>query len=128
MLTRREYAASLGLAKPNSRGRLSLEAHAAIEAAEANGMQFKDSKPAAKPKPEPVKVTPAPTPLSLPRPSAPIRNARAFVATLHDGQVIEFGTCGRCKNHVSWCKCANGPQPPAWVADEVDSWVEVPKG
>lgn len=41
MQTRREYAISLGLATPG-RGRLSKEAHNAINEAIANGMRFKD--------------------------------------------------------------------------------------
>ena len=43
MQTMREYAASKGLAKAGARGRLSREAHAAIQEAIANGMTFKDS-------------------------------------------------------------------------------------
>lgn len=43
MTTRRAYAASLGLAKADGRGRLSKEALAAIEEMEANGMVFEDS-------------------------------------------------------------------------------------
>lgn len=44
-MTRREYAASLTppLAIAGARGKLSREAHAAIAAAEAKGMQFKDT-------------------------------------------------------------------------------------
>ena len=40
MQTKREYAASLGLAVAGARGRLSREAHAAIDKAIAEGMQF----------------------------------------------------------------------------------------
>jgi len=43
MQTKREYAASLGLAQAGARGRLSREAHAAIEKAIAEGMQFSDA-------------------------------------------------------------------------------------
>jgi hypothetical protein len=47
MTTRREYAISLGLATPG-RGRMSREAHAAIEEAEAEGKVFSDPKPVTK--------------------------------------------------------------------------------
>ena len=43
MQTRREYAATLGLAKLGVRGRMSREAYAAIEAAEAAGTVFADT-------------------------------------------------------------------------------------
>lgn len=57
MTTKREYAISLGLAKPG-RGRLSAAAHEAINKAISEGMTFSDSAPAPaekndKPKPEP---------------------------------------------------------------------------
>lgn len=42
MGTKREYAASLGLAVAGARGRLSREAHAAITKAESEGMTFSD--------------------------------------------------------------------------------------
>jgi hypothetical protein len=41
-MTKREYAASLGLAVAGARGRLSREAHAAIAKAEAEGQVFDD--------------------------------------------------------------------------------------
>ena len=44
MTTKREYAISLGLAQPG-RGRLSREAHAAIDKALAEGMTFDDASP-----------------------------------------------------------------------------------
>lgn len=43
MTTRREYAASLGLAKADGRGRLSAAALEAIAEMEANGMVFEDT-------------------------------------------------------------------------------------
>lgn len=44
MQTRKEYAASLGLAKPG-KGRMSKAAHEAIEKAIAEGMEFRDASP-----------------------------------------------------------------------------------
>lgn len=52
MQSKREYAASLGLAVAGARGRLSREAHAAITEAESNGVIFSDASP--------VKVAPTP--------------------------------------------------------------------
>jgi hypothetical protein len=128
--TRREYAASLGLAKPNTRGRLSKEAHEAIAKAEAEGMVFTDQ-PKAKGGLviEPVATLTAgcATPLSLPKPKAETikRHARAYRVTTKAGQVIEFGHCARCRNHVKFCGCGDGPQVPKWLADEVDTWEPV---
>lgn len=42
-MTRRAYAATLGLAKADARGRMSAEAHAAIALAESTGTVFSDS-------------------------------------------------------------------------------------
>lgn len=42
-MTRRAYAASLGLAKEGARGRMSADAHAAIAKAEAEGKVFSDT-------------------------------------------------------------------------------------
>ncbi|QGH76319.1 Lsr2-like DNA bridging protein [Streptomyces phage Daubenski] len=42
-MTRRAYAASLGLAKADARGRMSAEAHAAIAKAEGEGKVFSDT-------------------------------------------------------------------------------------
>lgn len=44
-MTKREYAASLGLAIAGARGRMSREAHAAILKAEGEGMVFSDPSP-----------------------------------------------------------------------------------
>lgn len=43
-MTRRAYAATLGLAKADARGRMSAEAHVAIAEAEKSGKVFSDSK------------------------------------------------------------------------------------
>lgn len=47
-MTRRAYAASLGLAKADTVGRMSADAHAAIAKAELDGMVFADKAPATK--------------------------------------------------------------------------------
>lgn len=53
MQTRREYAASLGLAKAGARGKFSNAAKEAIAKAEADGMTFSDAAPN-RPAPEPA--------------------------------------------------------------------------
>lgn len=62
-MTRREYAASLGLAIAGARGKLSRDAHEAIAKAETEGMVFTDTQYTInlkrKDEPKPVKVTPA---------------------------------------------------------------------
>lgn len=64
MQTRREYAASLGLAQAGARGRLSREAHEAIALAEANGTKFSDSSPVRVNTPKPN----TPKPVSVQQP------------------------------------------------------------
>lgn len=60
MNTEREYLYSIGLTKaPTGRGRFSREAHAALDKARADGMQFKDKTPVSPPKTI-VKSTPKP--------------------------------------------------------------------
>lgn len=123
MTTRREYAASLGLAKPNTRGRLSREAHAAIDKAEQEGMVFTD---AAKPA-KVIKTAnlPKPTPLSLPaaKPETIKHFVRSYILTTKSGQIIEMGNCAKCKNAIMFCRCLYGPYVPDWIKDEVESWL-----
>lgn len=120
MTTRREYAASLGLAKPNTRGRLSKEAHEAIAKAEADGMVFTDN---AKAKPVVLDSEGQPV-LPKPKKDTVMRHVRAYRAKTHAGQVIEFGHCSRCKMHVKFCKCQDGPWAPDWLTD-LDTWEAV---
>lgn len=56
-MTKREYAASLGLAIAGARGRMSREANAAIDKARAEGTVFDDDGPVAVKAPKPVKPT-----------------------------------------------------------------------
>jgi hypothetical protein len=32
-----------------------------------------------------------------------------------DGQFVAWGTCDRCKDHVSMCKCVGGPVEPDYI-------------
>lgn len=122
MTTRREYAASLGLAIPNTRGRLSKEAHEAIAKAESEGMVFTDQP---KGKPKTVVLDEEGVPIApKPKKDTVMRHARAFRAMTTSGQIIEFGHCSGCRMHVKFCKCQSGPQAPAWLTD-LDTWEAV---
>jgi hypothetical protein len=74
MQTKREYAASLGLAVAGARGRLSREAHAAISKAEADGMTFSDAKPT----------------VNTPRAAKPVSEKPVIRDTGIIGEVIRF--------------------------------------
>lgn len=50
MITKRQWLAERGLAKPEGRGRFSTEAMAALEKAISEGVEFSDNTPASKPK------------------------------------------------------------------------------
>jgi hypothetical protein len=105
MQTRRDYLASLGLAKPG-RGKFSNEAKAALEKAIANGMEFSDGTPAVKPvKPKATEDTD-----SAPKGVLP-ENAEVILSNEHryygkrwhaevDGKRIEVSeksACGNCR-------------------------------
>lgn len=87
MTTKREYAASLGLAVAGARGRLSREAHSAIEKAISEGMTFDD----------PVKPT-----VNTPKAAKPVSVKRepvdhgvgvaGDVLQLHDADTLFVGT------------------------------------
>lgn len=62
MQTKREYAASLGLAKAGARGKFSNAAKEAIAKAEAEGMKFSDTSTAPKPAPTGGETPAAPAP------------------------------------------------------------------
>lgn len=128
LLTPRAYLVSLGLAK-EGRGKFSAAAHAALDAAKAQGMQFA----------EPVKATPKPRkkvervtvdldgdteapvrrePKVYPRlPDKPIlRPAQTLYAISTAGATtvrIGYDQCFRCHSHMTRCACKDGPMPPA---------------
>lgn len=118
-MNKRDYAISLGLAKPG-RGRLSREAHAAIDKAISEGMVFSDVKPAAAPATAPEREHIVDTP--KPKPQTAKRNIKTYTLTTTMGQVIRFGHCARCKQAIMYCGCYNGPRYPEWIASEVETW------
>ena len=96
MTTKKEYAISLGLAKPG-RGRMSLDAHKAIDKAISEGVVFTDSltpPPHSKPKPKPVPK------------AKPVRkvkgNLKGFTP---EGWPVGFRMCRTCAKDCNYCRC-----------------------
>jgi len=127
MMTDREFLRSLGF-EVGDRGRFSKEMKAAL--AKRDGVDPDAAEPGYGPQDRladgrwaiersnagPVVV----------KPSVVMRNAKAFVATLTNGQKIACGNCSTCKEHVMYCECEDGPQPPNYLeADELASWAAV---
>lgn len=107
MQSRKEYAVSLGLAKPG-RGRLSKEAWAAIRKAEEEGMVFAE-KSAPVEAPEPVNV-------SIVKPSKKVRDIGShLVGYTKEGWVVGFTNCRRCAQHANYCECRQGILAPSIV-------------
>lgn len=120
MQTKRDYAASLGLAKAGARGKFSNDAKAAIAKAEASGMKFSDSTGAAPTvksgpsitkaeKPAEVKTEPGMTPYLTPSeyryPEAEYR-----AVTFVDGKRKEVGMrecCNTCRVSLVGHMCEN---------------------
>lgn len=126
MQTEREYAISLGLAKP-TRGRMSRVAHAAIADARAQGMTFSDA----------VAVRKITSSVNAnPLPAAPEDRPEAFDPymptpdTLRSGylrfvkpnggslQVNATEACQNCKSSFSFCHCEK-PTFMFWRTGEV---------
>lgn len=125
MTTRREYAASLGLAKADGRGRLSREALAAIDKALAEGRSFSDCDSTGKrikadveenefgvPKPEPRVYEKLP---EWPVVHADLKEIYA-VNELNGGRqfVIALTDCGCHSRHVKYCP-NDVPELPAYL-------------
>lgn len=92
MQTKREYAASLGLAVAGARGRLSREAHAAIEKAISEGMTFSDGKPVV-----------AKTPRTEKSEKPVIRESAGIIGEVirfHDLDALFVGTDSHGKSHT----------------------------
>jgi hypothetical protein len=137
MQTKREYAASLGLAVAGARGRLSREAHAAIDKAISEGMTFAD----------PVIIAKPPKP-NTPKPEKQVRIKREPVAevglagdvkTRYADDQIFVGTdstgkrrevnarqvCFHCRYSLSSHHCN---EPRVLIGSPLE-WIEVqPKG
>ncbi len=109
MQSRKEYAVSLGLAKPG-RGRLSKEAWAAIHKAEQDGVQFSDkSAPVVS---QPVNVVPK---MST-KPTVKVRDiGKQLIGYTREGWTVGFTNCRRCHQHANYCECRAGILAPSIV-------------
>lgn len=122
MQTRREYAASLGLAEAGKRGRLSKEAHSAINKALAEGMRFSDV-PVDSAASEPMtseKATKANTSDTYTGPTPdPIYNGGWFVwEGKKKRNVSGAEVCRKCKVSLDWHRC-NLPVIPSIETNEM---------
>lgn len=108
MQSRKEYAISLGLAKPG-RGRLSKQAWTAIKKAEEDGMQFAD-------KSIPTVQEPVNVPKIVTKPSVKIRDiGTQLVGYTREGWTVGFTNCRRCHQHANYCNCKQGILAPSIV-------------
>lgn len=110
MSSKREWLIARGLAKPG-RGRLSREAHEALEQAIADGVVFTDTKE---------------TKYELP-PIEPYKKIRSIkrhlIGYTEEGWVVGFDTCGRCSLYVNYCQCKEGVKVPSIVVS-LDKYTE----
>jgi hypothetical protein len=130
MQTEREYAISLGLAKP-TRGRLSREAKAAIAKAKADGMQFSNpsyvvAKAMSKPRaPKSAEETEERTGLDLFAPVAQRTSPEGTYWTADvDGKRQKFThatVCVPCGFSLGWHRCST---PRAVTSDGIRALTE----
>lgn len=123
----REYLRSLGFSV-GDRGRLSSEMKAAL--ASRDGVTDSEDEPQYKSTdrlPDGRWAIERSNGLpSLVKESVVMRDAKTYVAVLVDGLRIATQYCGTCKEHVMYCECEDGPQPPNYLgADEIASWTAV---
>jgi hypothetical protein len=105
MMTRKEYAISLGLAKPG-RGRMSKEAHEAISQALADGYVFAEGS----------SVTPIEEPVYVKDKEMAVRSITGtLIGYTAEGWRVGFDTCSACKRHANYCPCPNGILAPSIV-------------
>ena len=126
----REYLISLGLAKPG-RGRMSLEAKAALQKALANGMTFDDIAAPSQPKTE-TKVSSnivikSKSQVSTQKAAAPkgktniIRPEKVMYGISkaekpgESDTIIALAACDRCSNSINRCPCVSGPILPKFL-------------
>lgn len=100
-MNKRDYLRSLGF-EVGERGRFSAEMMDALKS-------FKESD------------TPPPS-RPTPKPQVRQRDCRSYILELEDGIKVGMASCYKCKQHVVWCSCAGGPQPPTYFDSPVKSW------
>ena len=126
-MKRRDYAISLGLAKPG-RGRMSRAAHEAIAKAEAEGKTFSDSpvksdspksNSDSADKPDSVKSNSEPKDFFGPTPN-PIYNGGWYV--VENGKRVDVSgkeVCRNCMCSLDYHRC-DSPILPAWNGEMVE--------
>lgn len=121
MQTRREYAVSLGLAKPG-RGRMSSEAHSAINKALAEGMRFSDvradsdsSKPVTS---EQATKDSAPATFTGPTPDPIYNGGWYYWEGKKKVNISGNEICRKCMVSLDWHKC-NLPVFPSLATNEM---------
>jgi len=119
----RDWLITKGLTKPGSRGRLSRAAHAALQQAIAEGMQFDDYKsPTIAGKPIVARSKPLAEELTKAEPRR--EETKFWVIDRGVGQmqldiVIGFSSCAACGKSVRYCT-HDEPRPPKFVnADKI---------
>jgi hypothetical protein len=139
MTTRREYAISKGLATPG-RGRMSREAHAAIEKAELDGMVFTDPKPVTKADKIATREAARPAPRKTVV-QTPVQENDTLVSKPFTGKfeakmpggkrkAVSERTACTCGASLCYCLCSPPTVPLLIVdpgADDVDAVVEIAK-
>jgi len=106
--SRKEYAVSLGLAKPG-RGRLSKEAWEAIRKAEAEGVEFSDRS-------APTVSNPVNVPRMTTKPTVKVRDiGTQLTGYTKEGWAVGFTNCRRCHQHANYCNCQAGILAPSIV-------------
>lgn len=123
----REYLRSLGFTV-GDRGRFSSEMKAAL--ADRDGVEISDETPQYKSTDKTADgrwaVERSNGLPSLVKQSTIIRNAKSYIAVLVNGQKIACSTCSTCKDHVMYCECEDGPQPPNYLEPaDIASWSAV---
>ncbi len=121
----REYLISLGLAKPG-RGRLSRDAHNALDEARAEGMVFTNNKIVKDTvvRDEDGRV--------VFKPSVHVRKlTTSLYGYTEEGWKVGFSTCRRCSQYMNYCECPQGICPPSIVVsldERTQKAVEYPHG
>lgn len=102
-MNKREWLVARGLAKPG-RGRLSKEAHQALQQAIEDGVVFDEVETYQPYVPAPIK---------------PWNKRRSIKKELigytKEGWTVGFLNCRRCSLHVNFCNCVEGVKPPSLV-------------
>lgn len=110
MTTKREWLVQQGLAKA-TRGRLSLEAHAALAEAVASGVEFSDNASIDNINPDNPDAKPWTQVVVKDWPVMRKSVGQLFGKT-EEGWTVGFVTCRKCARHYKYCDCRPFGLPP----------------